>query len=391
MPEITAEARLPKRSSSVLRLAYGSAKGLAIVAGLLGSFIGLMALAGTFTDNGWLRAGLALLVTIGLPLLIAGRLLPDDVSEGKGIVSDVFAVTLLAGALLFSALGGPLLLAEGTRLRAADQGALAGVADWMAGGRAPVALTPEPPTAAPSAAEDEGHEAEEPKQKSDPEVAAESGKATSKLPTADKDALVPLTPAEIFQKWAASVVSVRVDTRFGQGSGTGFILAEDGTLATNHHVIDNARSVRVKLKDGTLVEKVELLAVDAEADLAILRIETDVPLTPVFLADSDTVTVGEPVISIGNPLGLEHTLTDGLVSARRVVDGRRMIQMSAPISPGNSGGPLFNATGEVVGVSTAGHRLGNDLNLAVPINEVKKLVKVDGEYPERRVFGASTW
>jgi S1-C subfamily serine protease len=140
--------------------------------------------------------------------------------------------------------------------------------------------------------------------------------------------------------------------------------------------------------DGTRVDDVELLAEDATVDLALLRVRTRARLTPVVLGDSDRLVVGERAISIGNPLGLEHTLTDGLISARRVWQGRPMIQMSVPVSPGNSGGPLFNMRGEVVGITTAqlgAYGRGQNLNLAVPVNVLRQMIRT--EYPARRRLG----
>jgi S1-C subfamily serine protease len=117
-----------------------------------------------------------------------------------------------------------------------------------------------------------------------------------------------------------------------------------------------------------------------------------VEAAPLTLGDSDAVVVGERAISIGNPLGLEHTLTDGLISSRRIYEGKQWIQMSVPVSPGNSGGPLFNMRGEVVGVTTAqiggGFARAQNLNLAVPVNALKKLIR--SEYPQRRKFGESS-
>jgi serine protease Do len=117
---------------------------------------------------------------------------------------------------------------------------------------------------------------------------------------------------------------------------------------------------------------------DAALDLALLRVRAPLPPHSVVLGDSDAIVVGERVVALGNPFGLEHTLTDGLVSARRVLDGRKWVQISAPISRGNSGGPLFNARGEVVAVNTATFNpmLGaQNLNLAVPINDLKPLIE----------------
>jgi S1-C subfamily serine protease len=166
-------------------------------------------------------------------------------------------------------------------------------------------------------------------------------------------------------------------------------------IATNHHVIEGAAAVRIKFAAGEKFTSVELLADDPGLDLALLKIDysagdagTAPDVKALLLGDSDAAKVGERVISIGNPLGLEHTLTDGLVSARRIFEGRQWIQMSAPVSPGNSGGPLFNMRGEVIGVTTAQlgfFARGQNLNLAVPVNVLKGMLKP--EYPARRKIG----
>jgi S1-C subfamily serine protease len=189
-----------------------------------------------------------------------------------------------------------------------------------------------------------------------------------------------------------------------QGGGTGFLIDANGTIATNHHVIAGSKQIRIKFQNGAMFEDIELLVDDSTADLALLRVDPSkshdggpkVEAEPVALGDSDKVVVGERAISIGNPLGLEHTLTDGLISSRRLYEGRAWIQMSVPVSPGNSGGPLFNMRGEVIGVTTAqigaGFGRAQNLNLAVPVNDLKKLLR--SEYPQRRKFGessSSTW
>ena len=109
---------------------------------------------------------------------------------------------------------------------------------------------------------------------------------------------------------------------------------------------------------------------------------------PVVLGVSDEVVVGESVVVIGNPIGLEHTMTDGMVSSRRVYEGKRYIQMSAPVSPGNSGGPVFDEHGDVIGVTVA-KLWGENLNLAIPIDVLKPMIK--SEYPSARGFGESRW
>jgi S1-C subfamily serine protease len=183
-----------------------------------------------------------------------------------------------------------------------------------------------------------------------------------------------------------------------EGGGTGFLIDEGGTIATSHQVISGARALEIRFVNGARYQKVDLLVDDADRDLALLRIDPSETLNggpkmdakPLTLGDSDTVVVSERAVSIGNPLGLEHTLTDGLISSHRVVEGRPWIQMSVPGSPGISGGPVFNMQGEVVGVTTAqivGGIMGRaqNLNLAVPVNALKSMIRKD--YPGRRTFG----
>ena len=200
------------------------------------------------------------------------------------------------------------------------------------------------------------------------------------------------SPAELFSAYAPSVVSIKVGHHGFSSGGTGFIIDDRGTIATNHHVIDEASEVLIKTLDGIEVDRVELLASDPEVDLALLRVDPAKlgdKAGPVTLGDSESVEVGEPVSVIGNPLGLEHTLTNGIVSARRVYEGKRYIQMSAPISPGNSGGPVFDHHARVIAVSVATMFGGQNLNLAVPVSQLQAMIADD--YPNRRSFGASSW
>ena len=136
------------------------------------------------------------------------------------------------------------------------------------------------------------------------------------------------TPADIFKNWSPSVVTIAAHrSSMAMSGGTGFIINREGVIVTNHHVIENSESVSVKLLDGSWASKVELLMQDEDRDVAVLKIETNATLHPVSLGDSKSIVVGERAISIGNPLGLEHTLTDGVVSARRTLKGKKMIQM----------------------------------------------------------------
>jgi S1-C subfamily serine protease len=207
------------------------------------------------------------------------------------------------------------------------------------------------------------------------------------------------SPAELFKDLAPAVVAVTTKGPLGRdGGGTGFLIDREGTIATNHHVIADSTAVRIKFMNGARFADVELLAEDAVTDLALLRVSLSKPadgascadVVPVVLGDSGSVVVGERAVSIGNPLGLEHTLTDGLVSARRVFEGKQWIQISVPVSPGNSGGPLFNMRAEAIGVTTAqvaGGLFGRaqNLNLAVPVNVLKSMLRPS--YPQRRKIG----
>jgi S1-C subfamily serine protease len=265
----------------------------------------------------------------------------------------------------------PLLVAEGERLASSGRGWTSEIAYLLAGERGDAARTP---TSQPTAVA--ADKTAKPEPLAPAQLRAGDGKER--------------TPAQIFNEFAPSVVTITVKGALGEGGGTGFVIDAGGTIGTNYHVIEHAEDIEVKLMDGTVLETVEVLVSNEAQDLALLHVKAGKPLPPVVLGDSDKITVGERAVSIGNPLGLDHTLTDGLVSARRVISGRKMIQMSTPVSPGNSGGPLFNSRGEVIGVSTAiyagGSPLAQNLNLAMPINDLKAMIKRD--YPGRHKPGA---
>jgi S1-C subfamily serine protease len=212
----------------------------------------------------------------------------------------------------------------------------------------------------------------------------------------------------LFKKVSPAVVTISARGEGGgdqeERSGTGFFIDEEGTIATNEHVIHGAKAVGIKLiGEGypgghRWLAEVELLEANPDIDLALLRVHPQDDIEPLLLGDSESITPGDDVVCIGNPLGLEHTLSDGIVSARRMHEGKRWVQMTAPISPGNSGGPVLTLDGRVVGIATASvNRLlgtAQNLNLAVPVNELKAMIRDD--YPSRRRFetgpdGPSTW
>lgn len=167
--------------------------------------------------------------------------------------------------------------------------------------------------------------------------------------------------------------------RVERGTGSGFIIAADGRVITNAHVVNGAETVQVTLKDGTTYQG-KVLGTDSFTDVAVVKIEaTDLPI--VSLGNADELTPGEWAIAIGNPLGLDNTVTVGIVSALDrsssqvgVPDKRvRFIQTDAAINPGNSGGPLLNSQGEVIGINTAIRADAQGLGFAIPIGTAQRI------------------
>ena len=361
----------------MVKVVGGLLKVVALVGGACISVLSLMSIIGNYTDNGWARGGIAMLLAVIVPLIFAeGALAKVHPNKVKGVTTDVLAISYVAFSLAFVGMAHaytkPMLESEGQRLATSGMNRMARAAYFLAGGRSPGDSTPTtiatPAVATPA-------DKTPPVAVKPPELRAGDGKER--------------TPAQIFSEFAPSVVTIMVKGPMGEGGGTGFIIDANGTIGTNYHVVQNATEIKVKLMDGTFATEVEILVENESSDLALLLIKTDKKLPPVALGDSEKITVGERAVSIGNPVGLEHTLTDGLISARRVIEGRKMIQMSTPVSPGNSGGPLFNSRGEVVGITTAifmgGSHLAQNLNLAMPINDLRAMLRTD--YPGRHKVG----
>ena len=159
--------------------------------------------------------------------------------------------------------------------------------------------------------------------------------------------------------------------------GSGFIISGDGYIFTNNHVVEKANKIRVKLANGREYDAV-IKGQDANTDIALIKINpltNDLPV--VIFGDSDKMRVGEWVFAIGNPFGLEQTVTAGIVSAKGRVIGSgpydNFIQTDASINPGNSGGPLFNLSGEVIGINTAIVAQGHGIGFAIPINTAREM------------------
>lgn len=159
--------------------------------------------------------------------------------------------------------------------------------------------------------------------------------------------------------------------------GSGFIISADGYILTNDHVVDGADEITVKLSDGREFSG-EVRGLDPKLDLALIKIEAGEDLPVASLGDSDMIKVGEWVMAIGNPFGLEQTVTVGIVSAKGRVIGAGpyddFIQTDASINPGNSGGPLFNVKGEVVGINTAIVAGGQGIGFAIPVKMAKQII-----------------
>lgn len=202
--------------------------------------------------------------------------------------------------------------------------------------------------------------------------------------------------ADIADKVSKSVVSIVTSTKatnmFGQSfdssaAGTGIIVTKDGYILTNKHVINGASSVTVVLDDGTSYENVEVVATDPLNDVAFLKISGVDNLSPATLGDSKTISVGQQVIAIGNALGLyQNTVTSGIISGtgRSITASDStgtntetlsdMIQTDAAINSGNSGGPLVNAAGQVIGINTATSASAENMGFAIPISSVKGML-----------------
>jgi len=197
----------------------------------------------------------------------------------------------------------------------------------------------------------------------------------------------------LVQRVGPSVVHIQITTATGSGSGSGFFYDREGHIVTNNHVVEDAETIRVVLADGSQVAA-EVVGTDPDADLAVIRVDAPADLVvPAELGDSSKVQVGQWAIAIGNPFGLERTVTRGIISALGRVFPQEsgfsianLIQTDAAINPGNSGGPLLDLRGRVIGVNTmiiseSGASAG--LGFAIPVNIVKKVAPAlikDGFY-----------
>ncbi len=188
-----------------------------------------------------------------------------------------------------------------------------------------------------------------------------------------------ITTAEAVKRYAPSVVLVKT----ASGLGSGFFINEKGYLLTNFHVMAGEKHISVTqfLLEGKILRRilhneVEIVAVAPFHDLALLRIKAfDTKITPVIFAPEENIEIGEPVFAIGNPMGLERTVTEGVLSqTHRNFGGTLYLQVDASVNPGNSGGPLFNARGQVIGIINMGAASMEGLNFAIPARHAKYIL-----------------
>lgn len=184
---------------------------------------------------------------------------------------------------------------------------------------------------------------------------------------------VKLTPKQIVERASPGVVRVEAGS---DRVGTGFVVDASGLIATNLHVVIGRADLKVVLYGGNSVAVARIAGIDPDHDLALLGIDPPKPLPALPLGNSETMTAGDPVVAIGNPLGvLDYSVSNGLLSSVQRSGDDSVLVMSAPISQGSSGGPLFNEYGEVVGVTTAIITGGQNLNIAVPTKYLRALLK----------------
>lgn len=191
--------------------------------------------------------------------------------------------------------------------------------------------------------------------------------------------------AEIAKLVRPSLVKVIQTGREGmEGLGAGFVVSADGLIATNKHVIGEARRIEVEFDDGRRQPVIEVTANDQHLDLAVLRIAQK-DLKPLKLGDSDQLAQGDEVVAMGNPDGLDFSVVSGVISEpKREIEGREMIQIAVPIERGNSGGPLLNHKGEVLGLLTLKSQRTENLGFAMPVSALKTLIEKPNPIPMSR-------
>lgn len=195
----------------------------------------------------------------------------------------------------------------------------------------------------------------------------------------------PLSVKDLAAKVRPAIVVISHASREGnqQGLGTGFIIDKRGLVATNLHVIGEARPIEVTTADGKTLAVKAVHASDRALDLAIVEVEGGA-LSALELSDASQLAAGEPVVVMGNPHGLKHSVVSGVVSGTREIDGRSMLQLAIPVEPGNSGGPVIDMQGRVLGIVTMKSLVTENLGFAVSVNDLAALVEKPNPVPLER-------
>ncbi len=192
--------------------------------------------------------------------------------------------------------------------------------------------------------------------------------------------LDPFFNDPFFRQFFGDQFGIPSQQQESHGLGSGFIISTDGYILTNEHVIEGVNQIEVNLSNTDKPYPARLVGADKELDLAVLKIEAGDKLPTVTLGDSDGIRVGDWVVAIGNPYGLDHTVTVGVISAKgrpMTIDDRQyrnLLQTDASINPGNSGGPLLDLKGEVVGINTAISAQAQGIGFAIPSSTVKSVI-----------------
>lgn len=190
----------------------------------------------------------------------------------------------------------------------------------------------------------------------------------------------PFFDDPFFRDFFGDRFNVLPRSSYEKGIGTGFIISSDGYVVTNQHVVNNAVKIEIKVNGVEKPIPARIVGQDYELDLAVLKLESKGSFSTLKMGNSDTIRVGDWVIAIGNPYGLDHTVTVGVISAkgRPITIGdrqyRNLIQTDAAINPGNSGGPLLSTSGEVIGINTAVNAQAQGIGFAIPINTAKEVL-----------------
>lgn len=209
-----------------------------------------------------------------------------------------------------------------------------------------------------------------------PAYAAVDSLRSLRLKRQEQKQRVKLSISEIHARYSPSVVSIKTKDKMGRelGLGSGFVITEDGFIATNYHVVESAYEAEVKVAEKTY-SPAYLVKATAQKDIAILKIDVQ-GLIPLSIGDSEKLVSGQSVVALGSPLGLEKSVSSGIVSSVRSGREIKLIQMTVPVSPGSSGGPVFDEYGDVIGITTlASFLFAQNVNFAVPIDYLDGIIK----------------